>query len=232
MKRSVYIVWSLGLAATVLAWTFILYKEKAGSSRQANTPPNRARSYGIGRYVTDIRVGWCNNDGHIIESNPFTDSLTLTVFLQNFDGWLLAQARGDQRLLPEDLKSEELQNYLSLVELRKSSRLSAEQAASLQTLQIKINHWMLHERSNLRLMIAGQVFETIPLSMRLRLQLTARETSKARHTIVSFFISRLPAIQKNSKNGVPLFVQPARLVTLESLARPSPGLLTLCECRL
>ena len=162
MKRSVYIVWSLGLAATVLAWTFILYKEKAGSSRQANTPPNRVRSYGIGRYVTDIRVGWCNNDGHIIESNPFTDSLTVTVFLQNFDGWLLAQARGDQRLLPEDLKSEELQNYLSLVELRKSSRLSAEQAASLQTLQIKINHWMLHERSNLRLMIAGQVFETIP----------------------------------------------------------------------
>jgi len=139
-----------------------LYKEKAASSRQTNTPPNRVRSYGIGRYVTDIRIGWCNNDGHIIERNPFTDSLTVTVFLQNFDGWLLAQARGDQRLLPEDLKSEELKNYLSLVELRKSSRLSAEQDATLQTLQIKINHWMLHDRSNLRLMIAGQVFETIP----------------------------------------------------------------------
>jgi hypothetical protein len=33
---------------------------------------------------------------------------------------------------------------------------------TLQPLQVKINHWILHERSNLRLMIAGQVFETIP----------------------------------------------------------------------
>ena len=162
VKRSVYIVWSLGLAATVLAWAFILYKERVVSSLQANTPPNRVRSYGMGRYVTDIRVGWCNNDGHIVESNAFTDSLTVTVFLQNFDGWLLAHARGEERLLPEDLKSEELKNYLSLVEKRKSSSLSAEEQATLQTLQIKINHWMLHERSNLRLMIAGQVFETIP----------------------------------------------------------------------
>src|SRR5262249_55859731 len=112
--------------------------------------------------VTDVRIGWCNNDGQIIESNLFTDSLTITVFLQNFDGWLLNHARGDQRLLSEDLKPAELERYLSLHELKKkSSSLPAEQDTELKALQVKINHWVLHERFGLRLMIAGQVFESI-----------------------------------------------------------------------
>lgn len=162
MKRTVYIVWGVGLAVILVVWGFIWMKESRRSSDQLKTPPNRVRSYGTEKYVTDIRIGWCNNDGRIIESNLFTDSLTVTVFLQNFDGWLLSKARVDQRLLPEDLKPEELKNYLSLVDLRKSSPLSAEQQAALQPLQVKVNHWMLQERSNLRLMIAGQVFETIP----------------------------------------------------------------------
>ena len=38
---------------------------------------------------------------------------------------------------PEDLKPEELTNYLALVELKKSSPLSAEQNGALQTLQSK-----------------------------------------------------------------------------------------------
>ncbi|HEY4273095.1 MAG TPA: hypothetical protein VGM65_13935 [Candidatus Udaeobacter sp.] len=162
MKRYVYIVWGAGLLVTVIIWWIIWSNAKHLSSDLLNTLPNRVRSYGIGNYVTDIRIGWCNNDGHIIDRNLFTDSLTVTIFLQNFDGWLLRHARVDQRLLPEDLKPEELKNYLSLVELRKSSPLSAEQNTAFQTLQTKINHWILHERSNLRLMIAGQVFETIP----------------------------------------------------------------------
>ena len=162
MKRTVYIVWGVGLAVILVVWGLIWLKESRRASDQVNTPPNRVRSYGTQKYVTDIRIGWCNNDGHIIESNLFTDSLTVTVFLQNFDGWLLSKARVDQRLLPEDLKPEELKNYLSLADLRKSSRLSPEQEMALQSLQVKVNHWMLQERSNLRLMIAGQVFETIP----------------------------------------------------------------------
>ena len=116
MKRTVYIVWGVGLAVILVVWGFIWSKESRRASDQVNTPPNRVRSYGTQKYVTDIRIGWCNNDGHIIESNLFTDSLTVTVFLQNFDGWLLSKARVDQRLLPEDLKPEELKNYLSLVE--------------------------------------------------------------------------------------------------------------------
>src|SRR6266850_5973166 len=162
MKRTVYIVWGVGLAIILVVWGFIWLKESRRASDQVNTPPNRVRSYGTQKYVTDIRIGWCNNDGHIIESNLFTDSLTVTVFLQNFDGWLLSKARVDQRLLPEDLKPEELKSYVSLTDLRKSSSLSPEQEMALQSLQVKVNHWMLQERSNLRLMIAGQVFETIP----------------------------------------------------------------------
>ena len=162
MKRNVYIVWGAGLALLLVVWGFIWLKESRRASDQVNTPPNRVRSYGTQKYVTDIRIGWCNNDGRIIESNLFTDSLTITVFLQNFDGWLLSKARVDQRLLPEDLKPEELKNYLSLADLRKSASLSPEQEMALQSLQVKVNHWMLQERSNLRLMIAGQVFETIP----------------------------------------------------------------------
>ena len=162
MKRYVYTVWGVGLLVVLIVWWVIWSNAKHLSSDLLNTLPNRVRSYGTGRYVTDIRIGWCNNDGHIIDTNPFTDSLTITIFLQNFDGWLLAHSRVDPRLLPEDLKPEELTNYLALVELKKSSPLSAEQKGALQTLQTKVNHWILHERSNLRLMIAGQVFETIP----------------------------------------------------------------------
>jgi len=150
MKRTVYIVWGVGLAVILVVWGFIWMKESRRSSDQLKSPPNRVRSYGQEKYVTDIRIGWCNNDGRIIESNLFTDSLTVTVFLQNFDGWLLSKARVDQRLLPEDLKPEELKNYVSLVDLRKSSHLSAEQEMALQPLQVKVNHWMLQERSNLR----------------------------------------------------------------------------------
>ena len=162
MKRIVYIVWGVGLALILAVWGFIWLKESRRASDQVNTPRTECRSYGTQKYVTDIRIGWCDNDRHIIESNLFTDSLTITVFLQNFDGWLLSKARVDQRLLPEDLKPEELKNYLSLADLKKSSSLSPEQETALQSLQVKINHWMLQERSNLRLMIAGQVFETIP----------------------------------------------------------------------
>jgi hypothetical protein len=125
-------------------------------------PPNRAKSYGTGKFVSDIRIGWCNNEGKVIKGNPFTDSLTLTVFLQNFDGWLLQQGRTEPRILPADFSQEELRNYLTLVELKKASRLSQEQQATLQSVQAKVNHWILQERSNLRLMIAGQVFESIP----------------------------------------------------------------------
>ncbi|MGC2625792.1 MAG: hypothetical protein WA269_03065 [Candidatus Udaeobacter sp.] len=162
MKRYGYMVWGVGLPMILIVWWVIWSNAEHRSSDLLKTLPNRVRSYGTGRYVTDVRIGWCNNDGKIIDTNPFTDSLTITIFLQNFDGWLLAHSRVDPRLLPEDLKPEELTNYLSLVQLKKSSPLSTEQNAALQTLQTKINHWILHERSNLRLMIAGQVFETIP----------------------------------------------------------------------
>jgi len=126
-------------------------------------PPNRARSYGSGRYVSDIRLGWCNNDGKVIAHNFFTDSLSVTVFLQNFDGWLLAQGHNEPRLLPSDLNSEELKRYDSLRDLQHAStKLAQEQELQLQALQSKINHWIIQERSNLRLMIAGHVFATIP----------------------------------------------------------------------
>src|ERR1700751_4223089 len=141
MKRTVYIVSGAGFAVMLVVWGFIWLKESRRALDQVNTTPNRVRSYGTEKSVTDIRIGWCNNDGRIIESNLFTDSLTVTVFLQNFDGWLLSKARVDQRLLPEDLKPEELRNYSSLVDLRKSSRLSAEQEMALQPLQVKVNHW-------------------------------------------------------------------------------------------
>jgi hypothetical protein len=125
-------------------------------------PPNRAKSYGTGKFVSDVRIGWCNNEGKIIEGNRFTDALTLTVFLQNFDGWLLDQGRTESRILPTDLSQEEVKNYVTLVELRKTSPLPQERETTLNALQVKINHWILQERSNLRLMIAGNVFESIP----------------------------------------------------------------------
>jgi hypothetical protein len=124
--------------------------------------PNRAKSYGTGKFVSDIRLGWCNNEGKKIEGNPLTDSWTLTVFLQNFDGWLLDQGRTEPRILPADLTQQELKNYLGLVEQKKASQLSQEGQATLDSLQIKLNHWIIQERSNLRLMIAGNVFESIP----------------------------------------------------------------------
>jgi hypothetical protein len=145
----------------VICWFLWLTGEDI-SLKGSNVPPNRVRSYGTLKYVTDIRLGWCNNDGQIIEHNFFTDALSLTVFLQNFDGWLLTQGHLNQRLLPDDLKPDDLTNYLSLVDTKKSSHLTAEQDKTLQSLQGRVNHWILQERSNLRLMIAGQVFETIP----------------------------------------------------------------------
>jgi hypothetical protein len=125
-------------------------------------PPNRAKSYGTGKFVSDVRVGWCNNEGKIIEGNPFTDALTLTVFLQNFDGWLLDQGRTESRILPADLSQEELKHYLALGEARKNSPLPQEGETTYKSIQVKVSQWIVQERSNLRLMIAGNVFASIP----------------------------------------------------------------------
>jgi len=156
------------LGVVIIVWWLVWSNARHLSSDLLNTPLNRTPSYGAAEYVTDIRVGWCDNDGKIIERNLFTDSLTITVFLQNFDGWLLRRARADQRLLPEDIKSNDLQKYLDLVEKNKigkkenkSFSLPADENTELQSLQVKVNHWVLHERLNLRLMLAGEVFETI-----------------------------------------------------------------------
>src|SRR4051812_16606241 len=111
MKRSVSIIWAAGVIAVLISIGIIYWQQTELSSGDINTPPNRVKSYGTGKYVTDIRNGWSDNEGRIIESNPFTDSLSITVFLQNFDGWLLAQGRTEQRILPEDLKIEELKTY-------------------------------------------------------------------------------------------------------------------------
>jgi len=93
VKRYVYIVWGAGLGVLIIVWWLVWFNAKHLSSDLLNTPPNRIPSHGTAKYVTDIRIGWCNNDGKIIESNLFTDSLTITVFLQNFDGWLLGHGR-------------------------------------------------------------------------------------------------------------------------------------------
>jgi hypothetical protein len=164
MKRKpILIVWGAALIIALIVVGLIWWNHRDLYLAGNEGPPNRARSYGTGRYVSDIRLGWCNNDGKVIERNFFTDSLSVTVFLQNFDGWLLAQGHNEPRLLPADLNSEELKSYDSLRELRRAStKLTQEQEMQLQVLQSKINHWMLQERSNLRLMIAGHVFATIP----------------------------------------------------------------------
>jgi hypothetical protein len=154
------IISAIGVVLILVICSVIYVREK--DLYVSEGPPNRAKSYGTGKFVSDIRIGWCNNEGKIIESNRLTDALTLTVFLQNFDGWLLDQGRTEPRILPKDLSQEELRNYVALVELKKTSPLSQDQQVALHSLQTKVNHWILQERSNLRLMIAGQVFESIP----------------------------------------------------------------------
>ena len=233
MNRYVYTVWGVGLLVVLIVWWVIWSNAKHLSSDLVNTLPNRVRSYGTGRYVTDIRIGWCNNEGHIIDTNAFTDSLTITIFLQNFDGWLLAHSRVDPRLLPEDLKPEELTSYLSLVDLKKSSPLSAEQNAALQTLQTKVNHWILHERSNLRLMIAGQVFETIP-----PFDATASPTygsgefeGETYNRIVFHLAAPKDPIELEKWRAIIRAAGPTVDAQI-SLARPIPGQRTHCECRL
>src|ERR1017187_1881033 len=160
MKTPARIITLIGVLAVLAICGFISYSER--SLYSFTGPPNRAKSYGTGKFVSDIRIGWCNNDGKIIQKNWLTDSLSLTVFLQNFDGWLLDQGRTEPRILPADFSQDELKNYLALVELKKASRLSPEQQATLQSIQGKVSHWIVQERSNLRLGIAGHVFESIP----------------------------------------------------------------------
>src|SRR5437870_11834410 len=121
MKRPIWIIWCVGILSMIVICWFLWLTGEDISLKDSNVPPNRVRSYGTLKYVTDIRLGWCNNDGQIIEHNFFTDSLSLTVFLQNFDGWLLTQAHLNQRLLPDDLKPDDLANYLSLVEIGRAS---------------------------------------------------------------------------------------------------------------
>jgi hypothetical protein len=149
----------IAVAVLVLIWWT---HQDLYSARGSNEPPNRAKTYGTRAYVSDLRLGWCDNEGRVIESNFFTDSLSVTVFLQNFDGWLIEQARNEPRLLPPDLVK-----AFKLWETVKKSKgatagLTPEEIAEIPTLQPRINHWILQERSNLRLAIAGQVFETIP----------------------------------------------------------------------
>ena len=147
--------------ATFLVICGVIYVRQSGLYSTTG-PPNRVKSDGNGKFVSDIRLGWCNSEGQRIEGNPLTDSWTLTVFLQNFDGWLLDQARTEPRILPKDLTQEDVKNYVALVEQKKTSRLPQEGQSTLDSLQIKLNHWIVQERSNLRLLIAGNVFESIP----------------------------------------------------------------------
>jgi hypothetical protein len=73
VKHSACLVWFVGLAVGLLVRGVICCTEK-DLSAELNNPPNSARTYGTGKYVSDIRVGWCNNDGQIIEHNPFTQA--------------------------------------------------------------------------------------------------------------------------------------------------------------
>lgn len=152
-------IWGIGTGLMIASCAIIYERDKDLYS--ITGPPNRAKSYGTGKFVSDIRVGWCNNEGQTVDGNPFTDALTLTVFLQNFDGWLLDQGRSEPRILPSDLPQPELKNYLGLVAEKKMAALPEDKAAMLASLQGKVNHWILQERSNLRLMIAGTVFESM-----------------------------------------------------------------------
>lgn len=161
-KTRILFVWIVAVVVAVIVIGLIWWSHRELYSAADSGPPNRAKSYGTGAYVSDIRLGWCNNDGEPIERNLFTDSLNVTVFLQNFDGWLIEQARTEPRLPPADLK-EDLKAREALMKVKQEAKkLSTEQQAQLEAIQPKLNHWILHERSNLRLSIAGQVFETIP----------------------------------------------------------------------
>lgn len=161
-KTRILIVWIVAVVVSLIVIGLIWWNHQDLYSAASSGPPNRAKSYGTGAYVSDIRLGWCNNDGEPIEWNLFTDSLNVTVFLQNFDGWLIEQARNEPRLPPADLK-EDLKTRDALMKIkRETKKLATEQQAQLDAIQPRLNHWILQERSNLRLTIAGQVFETIP----------------------------------------------------------------------
>src|ERR1051326_8482552 len=101
MNTTSRVIVIVGIALAVVACAVIYFAEEDFYS--INGPPNRAKSYGTGKFVSDVRLGWCNNDGKIIEGNWLADSWPLTVFLQNFDGWLLDQGRTESRILPSDL---------------------------------------------------------------------------------------------------------------------------------
>jgi hypothetical protein len=162
LKTRILVVWIAAVAIALIVIGLIWWNHQDLYSSASGGPPNRAKSYGTGKYVSDIRLGWCNNDGEPIEQTFFTDSLNVTVFLQNFDGWLIEQARSEPRLPPAELK-EDLKNFDALMKLKQEKRqLTPEQQTQLQAIQPKLNHWVLQERSNLRLAIAGQIFETIP----------------------------------------------------------------------
>jgi len=160
-NKRILTIWIVAIVVAAIVIGLIWWNHQELYSSASEGPPNRARSYGTGKYVSDIRLGWCNNDGEPIERNLFTDSLSITVFLQNFDGWLIEQARSEARLPPADLR-EDLKNFDALIKLRREKTITPEQQTQLGAIQPKLNHWILQERSNLRLSIAGQVFETIP----------------------------------------------------------------------
>jgi hypothetical protein len=161
-KTRILAVWIVAVAITIIVIGLIWWNHRELYSSSFEGPPNRAKSYGTGKYVSDIRLGWCNNEGEVIEGNFFTDSLSVTVFLQNFDGWLIGEAKSEPRLVPSDLK-DDLKTFDAIINARREvKQLTPEQQAQLATIQPRINHWILQERSNLRLSIAGHVFETIP----------------------------------------------------------------------
>src|ERR1051326_6001040 len=159
-RTAARIIAVLGVVLAIGICMSIYFAEKGLYS--ISGPPNRAKSYGTGKFISDVRLGWCNNDGKIIERNFLADAWPVTVFLQNFDGWLLDQGRTEPRILPSDLTQDDLKNYLALVDQKKKGQIPSDREPVLQSLQAKLNHWFLQERSNLRLMIAAHVFESIP----------------------------------------------------------------------
>src|SRR5436190_21279337 len=80
MRKRTLVVWIAVVVVSFLVIGFIWWNHRELYSAVSEGPINRAQTYGMGKYVSDIRLGWCNNNGEPIEQNLFTDSLSVTLF--------------------------------------------------------------------------------------------------------------------------------------------------------
>jgi len=110
--------------------------------------------------VQRVFPGWLDENGKVIERNSLFGSRIITVVIRNLDRWLIDRAYANPKLLDGKLTLEELV-YYDVANQTPEKRDFESKTERYRDIRRRYSAWHREQRSQLRLTVAGQMFETI-----------------------------------------------------------------------